>query len=553
MLGLQTKLYILLLIGFSVGLRSQDTLGSKTLKELDNLSIQALENNDIEKSRIYSSYQINKAKKLGDSLEVAKAFYTYLLSDDLEEGIRYSDSTIAYSKNSTHRAYPTYGYLIKGSKLFDLGRVDEAMENFVIAYDYATKKSYTSHLNSARLEMARAKSYLGQYYEALTLYKEDYQYSLKDTLSEKHRYNYINSLSNLSLGFLQTNSLDSALYYSKLGLKEAKYGSDQYLKLVSANAETNYYAGKYDKALDSLIKYLHHFKGNSLANKYYYVGKILMHQKHDSLAVQNFLKTDSIVVTDNDPFPEVKDLYQEMASYYRKRNDVEKEIYYINRYIWADSVLTTYRNILNPLMTLKFDKPQMLAEKQRLIDRAKSKTLWIYSLIALMVLAVGVITWFYFDRIKLQRRTKQLVRDGMIPTTTTDNRKSINSHNKIPQEISIEIDNRLIEFEKSDLYRDPTLTLPGLAKKLETNNSYLSSFINDNKGMNFPSYLKELRIGKAVSRLKTEPELLKYSIKGISQEFGFVTPEAFSRAFVQFAGVKPSHYLKELTRLKPKK
>ena len=552
MVGQQTKLSILLLIGFSVGLRSQDTLMSKTLKELDDLSIQALENNDIQKSRIYSNYQINKAKKLGDSLEVAKAFYTYLLSDDLEEGIRYSDSTIAYSKNSTHRAYPTYGYLTKGSKLFDLGRVDEAMENFVIAYDYATKKNHTSHLNSARLEMARAKSYLGQYYEALTLYKEDYQYRLKDSLSENHKSNYVNSLSNLSLGFLQTNSLDSAVYYSKLGLKEAEYGSEQYLKLVGANAEINYYAGSYDKSLDSLIKYLPHYKGNSLANKYYYVGKILMHQKHDSLAVRNFLKTDSIVVTDNDPFPEVKDLYQEMASYYRKHNDVEKEIYYINKYIWADSLLTTYRNILNPLMTLKFDKPQMLAEKQRLIDRAKSKTIWIYSLVALIILAVGIIAWFYFDRIKLQRRTKQLARDGMIPISN-EGRKSIDSHNKIPKEISIEIENRLTEFEKSDLYKDPALNLPGLAKKLDTNNSYLSAFINENKGMNFPSYLKELRIGKAVYRLKKEPELLKYSVKGISQEFGFVTPEAFSRAFVQFAGVKPSQYVKELMRLKEEK
>jgi len=552
MLGLQTKLYILFLIGFTIGLRSQDTLASKTLRELDDLSIQALENNDIEKSRIYSSYQINKAKKSGDSLEVAKAFYTYLLSDNLEEGIRYSDSTIAYSKNSTHRSYPTYGYLVKGSKLFDLGRVDEAMENFVIAYDYATKKNHTSHINSARREMARAKSYLGQHFEALTLYKEDYQYCLNDTLSENYRSNYINSLSNLSLGFLQTGSLDSALYYSKLGLSEAKNGSHQYLRLVGANAEINYYAGKHNKSLDSLIKYLPHYKGNSLANKYYYIGKILMHRKHDSLAVQNFLKTDSIVVADNDPFPEVKDLYQEMASYYRKRNDVDKELYYINRYIWADSLLMTYRNILNPLMTLKFDKPQMLAEKQRLIDRAKSKTFYIYSLIALIVLAVLVIAWFYLDRIKLQRRAKHLVKEGLIPTSD-DRRKSIDPHNKIPVEISSEIENGLIEFEKSDLYKDSTLNLPGLAKKLDTNNSYLSAFINDNKGMNFPSYLKELRIGKAVYRLKREPELLKYSVKGISQEFGFVTPEAFSRAFVQFAGVKPSQYVKELIRLNEKK
>ena len=85
-----------------------------------------------------------------------------------------------------------------------------------------------------------------------------------------------------------------------------------------------------------------------------------------------------------------------------------------------------------------------------------------------------------------------------------------------------------------------------LAHELETNTSYLSTTINQYKGMSFPNYLKKLRITKAVERLSQDSSLMKYNYQGLAETFGFKSGDSFSKAFYSYTGVYPSGFIKEV-------
>jgi AraC-like DNA-binding protein len=49
--------------------------------------------------------------------------------------------------------------------------------------------------------------------------------------------------------------------------------------------------------------------------------------------------------------------------------------------------------------------------------------------------------------------------------------------------------------------------------------------------------------------LKKDDKLTKYTIQALAQEFGFNSAESFSAAFYKKTEIKPTYFIKELTKL----
>jgi YesN/AraC family two-component response regulator len=94
------------------------------------------------------------------------------------------------------------------------------------------------------------------------------------------------------------------------------------------------------------------------------------------------------------------------------------------------------------------------------------------------------------------------------------------------------------------------INLNGLAKKLQTNQNYLSRVVNLKMEKNFSQYLSDLRIEYALEELKSNSVFRKYSVKAIANECGFKTSESFSKAFYKEVGIYPSYYIKKLEKEK---
>ena len=88
-----------------------------------------------------------------------------------------------------------------------------------------------------------------------------------------------------------------------------------------------------------------------------------------------------------------------------------------------------------------------------------------------------------------------------------------------------------------------------MAKKINTNSTYLSKTLQSHKQKKFVQYITDLRLEYALKRLKNDTKFRTYDIKSIASELGFNTAESFSKAFKKRTGIYPSFYIKNLNKL----
>ena len=97
---------------------------------------------------------------------------------------------------------------------------------------------------------------------------------------------------------------------------------------------------------------------------------------------------------------------------------------------------------------------------------------------------------------------------------------------------------------KEKYYKDPTLSLPQLAKEAQTNPSILSKVINEGTGMNFNDFINRYRVEEMKKRL-LDSAYDHLSIMAIAFDSGFNSKATFNRIFKQYTGQSPSQFKKE--------
>lgn len=92
-------------------------------------------------------------------------------------------------------------------------------------------------------------------------------------------------------------------------------------------------------------------------------------------------------------------------------------------------------------------------------------------------------------------------------------------------------------LRRSEAFRDPGLTLAGLAKELGLPAYLVSQAINQQVGR-FSEYVNELRIQAFLNNYKP-----KKNVEAIAHQVGFKSRSAFYRAFKAATGKTPSQYI----------
>lgn len=114
---------------------------------------------------------------------------------------------------------------------------------------------------------------------------------------------------------------------------------------------------------------------------------------------------------------------------------------------------------------------------------------------------------------------------------------------------SVEIENWKVKIEtlllSEKLYQNPELTLPDLAKKLETNVSVISKTINQGFQLNFNDFINNYRV-EAVKKAFENGEHKKSTLLGIAFDCGFNSKATFNRAFKKNTGFSPKEYIEKL-------
>ena len=566
--ALLKNIILLILLGcFQIGYSQKskrfyipDSLKTKTYAELfKGLNSSS---NDTVKEKIYAEAYLHKAKNENDAIRISNGYSQFASissKTSLDLAIVYCDSIISLTKNINHIDYPGYGYMVKGISQFNLGNYEKALENYLIANKYALKNNNVNQLFYLNNAVGELKNLWGSYPEALNIFKSQLHLLEQNKQPYNNYQQYLLRVyKSISSSYILNKKLDSAFIYAKKGIQESLAISDSlyYNYFVFQTGVIAYYQNNFKIALDSLNKTVPYQKSpNDFLNYHYYLGNIYWKQNIDEKAFFHFSKADSIYDKSKDVVPEVRDIQEYFVGYYKKNNDINNQLKYIDRLLYVDSIIKyNYKN-LNETLIKKYDTPKLIAEKQRIIytleQSQKKSSFIIIGLVGAFIIALALIIWSFKKQSIYKKRFNKLL---LIETKAEINKKTIKKPSEELNGISSEIVNSVLlslkEFENNNGFLDHNLTLNSLSKAFNTNSNYLSKIINFYKKQNFSSYISDLRIDYCIEQLKINETYRKYSIKAIAFELGYNNAESFSKDFYKKTGIYPSYFIREFENKK---
>ncbi|MBQ4801739.1 helix-turn-helix domain-containing protein [Aquimarina sp. MMG015] len=549
---------------YLIQIRVHDSILSKeySYEELYYRYYNSITKKEKERAAEYANAYIKKAKIESDSIRLADGYYNlaYLLKDQLAN--IYMDSVIAISYNQKNKRYPAAAYILKGSVFYNKRAFKKALDNYILANEYARKNYSPDLILYVNHEIGLLKDRIGEYEEALKLHKENYNYLKKADGYKTNNKQYLNNLFAMVQSFYRLNKLDSASTYNSIGIEKSLKAKnrDMYNYFKMTSGVISFFQNDFNKAKDSINQAINYFKGvnnkPNLAVGYYYLGKINYESENIEKGIFYFKKLDTIFQQQKDILPETRDGYEVLIDHYKKTNNQEQQLVYIEKLIEVDSVLNSNYRYLQKKITQNYDTPLLIQEKDQIIGSLKDeRVISRFGLVILgLVSALTAILLFlnYRKRKKYQERFENLLNQKNGKKEVLEQIEEIETKQTedigISETIVKNILASLSDFENRQLFLTPNITTAGLAKQFETNAKYLSKVVNFYKQKSFIAYINDLRIDYVVEKLQTDQKLRNYTIKAIAREIGFNTTEAFSKSFLKKTGIYPSYFIKQLEK-----
>ncbi len=398
------------------------------------------------------------------------------------------------------------------SSFYNIGKIHFELNNIEKTKTYYDKALvYVKDLNFRSYILFK----IANLYEDMENTSEAIKYSLKATeIASKNKWQLMlpTYYAGLSKNYIKVNKGDSAIYYSKKGLHNNTYCR---LNWLNANIGEAYLINKnYPESIKYLKIALEYTTPDETLEVYELLREAYTQSKQYELAL-----------VQNDKFLVLKDSLDKLK--------VKQEIVAITEKYEADK---------------KQLKIEGLSEKNELndlvISKQKAQLISSVLLLVLTMVILVLITSFYFkqrgqknllyikNRDLAQKLEARIELNGKTKLSGIENSQKNEIHNFI---------NRLIDVE---FYLDKDITLQKMAKKVNTNTSYLSKIINEDFNKSFASFINDLRISYTLKKLESFPEYRKLTVDHIGDKAGFSSINAFYRAFNKYTGLTPSYYIK---------
>ncbi len=513
-----------------------------------------------EKKELLSSLRLKlpKAQKEKDTLRALSSYSYVEIVSTGETYINYLDSILTLTKNrksfDSVRAWTYYDIHIYYTHKFEY---IEAINYLDKAKRYALLLNDKGLLKNCKSSLVNIKATFGDVEEGVNLYKEEVESYKNTTLSRNDSIDQGYNYSILSYYLTMNKKYDSARYYNRIGKRFVKnLDLDAYEHLEANDAIIDYYLGNFEKAKQVFEKLKTVYGNISTANYsevYYYLGKIYKNLGDYNASYYHFKKIDSLYEKTKKINFEHRDSFYELMKMH-KNDDYEIGLLYLNKLLTYDSIYRRYASKINNKVYHKFDIPDLIKEKKKLIGnlskdnkKFKTKSSWYLGAGVLIFLLLGYQTYRVFKyRKKVKMQTSELNKPVFDDKITRLKNTPTCDTLYISDEIIAVTLVKLDRFEKELGFLNSNLTLQELAKQVSSNSKYLSRIIKMHKGESFYGYIQKLRINYAVDRLRNDVKFREFTIEAIAIESGYNQRESFSQAFNKVRGVRPSCFIKEL-------
>jgi AraC-like DNA-binding protein len=539
--------------------QEKDSVASASYNEL-KISFFSFKKTDVVTAKKYANLILQKAKTDQNSDEESIA---HLLLADIENelgnyviALQEADKTIAHSKKIQNKNTLTFSYKVKGSVYRNLGRYENAILYYLKVDSIAKVDQNIVQQVKSNHDIGLIKHELGKHEEAATIFLENLE-KLKP-VATNNAVTFLNTYIALTATYIHLDT-QKASEYNKIikQLTEKDNDKTSLLYYYLFEGKIHVFEKKYQEAQPFLAEAatlaLNFKDDRNLFAIYRLQGKCFLELQEFDSAIEVLEKAKAIKVKQQFLHLERYEVLSLLANSY-ERNGQRKEA--LLNYEEALSVVEQNKEVKNTtskLIEVGFDinyyKNKIKELTEILSKEQQSNQLLRYAGIVLLLILLIVAYRFQTQKRKNKEKFKNLLNhiDSLEKKQQKVAPKNTSTPRKISDEQAANILTALDKFEQNHGFLNSKTSLTSLAKKANTNTSYLSKIINTHKGQTFKNYITTLRINYALQRLKNDKQFRSYSIKGISEELGFKSEGSFSRAFKAQTGIYPSYFIKNIT------
>jgi AraC-like DNA-binding protein len=530
-----------------------DSLRNKTYDYLDE-KIYELKK-DSTKAAVYLYTYLHKAKNEKNWEEVVNGYKNLMHQSPDEMVSKYADSMVYAAKKSNNNTLIGSAFLTKGIMHYSLKQQNSALDNYIIANNYISKTNDNYLIYKLKYHISLVKNYLGYYDEAIQLLKECVSY-----FKNKNPRAYLNSLHSLGLCYNKIGNYGLCTETNTLGLEECKKRNIKEMEVYFIHSEgiNEYFKKDYASAIKKIESSIEELKGHKdFANEsvgYFYIGKSYWEVKNYNRAIPYFEKVDQLFNSKGYLRPDLREVYELFIDYYKNKDNLKLQLYYINQLLKADTILHETFKYLVGKINKEYNTKELLIEKEKLQTQLLKKK-YDYSILigftSLLFISVLFLTYrnlknekvykLKFDRLMIRINN---VTDKTEPKQRTEKPANLDINAKSISSILKQLE----KFEKDHKFLEKDWSLDKLSVAFNSNTKYLSKIIHHYKDKIFTEYINDLKIDYVISLLYSDKKTRNFTNKALAEEAGFSTTEKFVKAFKAKIEMPPAFFIEQIKK-----
>lgn len=558
-----TPIYLLILllcalshtcIGQEKAFMIPDSLKDKSYNYLINRSTSNYK--DTLTSTLYLNTYLKKAIINDDKIEKSNALnYLSYYAKNKNDKLKLLKKSLKATQG-LDSIYAVTSHVALGIYYHDYFEYKKALQHYLTVLRLSKRYGHSDYEHIALDRIGILKQDIGKHQDALKLFKKRYAYENSKALKDSSQLTLV--VLRLAESMRYNKKYDSASYYYHYILDKIPFYDD----ILTLNEGVNLFeSGKFASSEALLLKAASELDFNDLFDRNYYIlsqlylGKLkLSYHKDTEGARAYFHRVDSLLDKTSIIIPETREAYEFFMSDYKENKNDSSYLIIINKVLRFDSLATVRKIRMRDRLYSDFDTPELLNNKEFLIQRLENKTKKLNTrtlyLIVFVILLMGISIFQFKKHSTYKKRFNQIISGSKNKKSNAilENTRVLSKNITINEELISSLLVKLENFEKKKGFLKPNLKITSLAKRFSTNTRYLSEVINMHKGKRFIHYINDLRIDYILNELQENRILHNYTIKGIAEEAGFNTSESFATAFKKRTGLKPSYFLKNLRK-----
>lgn len=504
---------------------------------------------DPAKLSVYGKAWLKKARNDMDYAQQAAALRVLMFSSGKKHMPKYLDTLMAAAAKSRNHAVIGRAWLTKGIFHYDNYRHAKALDSYMKADEHLSRSGDHYDVYKLKYAIANTKYYLGFYDEAIALLDQ-----CRDYFAKEDARGYLNTLYSLALCHTQLRNYAESSRLNVEGLAMGKEMDEPGLEpyFIYSEGINAYCTGKYKEALAKLNRALPSLvSANDVPNTavaWFYLGKTYHALGQDEQALPYFRKVDLSFNERRYIRPDLRETFELLIDYYKAKNNQAQQLYYTNRLLKVDSVLTPDFKYLSGKIRKEYDTRHLLRSKAELEGAVRFRNHLVVGLAGVFVVTVAFLVNRHF-RIRKKYRRKY---EELMAQHPGSNAEPAQSSKVSVQDFSPEFlaatKKGLEKFEQDKKYLTKDMDLQKLAGYLNTNMKYASRIVLHYRDKKTIEYIRDLKVDYVVELLKSQNKYRNYTDKALAEEAGFGSTQNFTRAFKARAEMPPRYFISQLKR-----